>query len=65
MASPLPGGPVAGADVRLDRWPPSTDADGRELEDQVGSTLTFAPCYILIPIGFVTITSVLLYCIWF
>lgn len=47
MASPLPGGPVAGADVRLDRWPPSTDADGRELEDQVGSTLTFASSCIL------------------
>ena len=37
MASPLPGGPVAGADVRLDCWPPSTDADGRVLEEQVPS----------------------------
>lgn len=35
MASRLPGDPVVGADVRLDSWPPSTDADGRVLEEQV------------------------------
>lgn len=38
MASPVPGGPVAGADVRMDRWPPATDADGRPLQEQVNYT---------------------------